>query len=316
MKNIFGLISASIGSVALTLCIALLGQSASASGDQLGALDANASLLTKSTLVQGEPIILRYSVSNTSDQKLGLNWEGAEGYSLALTDQTGATTPLEQKQSPKAGFHPVLDPFMPSGGKYEVLFAVPEQTMKLQPGKYTLTVRVRLPYTTADASEENPLVIEKEIKVSGNVFSRVFSFPLTVTAPNDGVLRARAASLLKAISTLPYGPEYIAGTDALFYMPEAQAAASWQALATHPNAMNASLIADRLGNVGSVKASDLLLKMLDNPALSTDNSIFVSRKLAEVYNSGGSDVRSHLKNTMMQRGVNLPNEVPVSQPTD
>ena len=316
MTNRFKIAALQVVFGTFALCLVSCCRSVTAGTDHLGALDAQVSLLTKSTFVQGEPIILHYKVSNTSDQKLGVTWEDKAGYSLALTDQTGVISVIQQNQPPKRGAYAVLDPFMRSGGKYETFFAVPQRGVNLHPGRYTLNVRVRLPYTTAESNEENPLRIEKEIKASGNVFSRTFRFPLTVTAPNDGVLRAKAASLLKSISALPYGPEYIADIDALFSMPEAQAAASWQELAAHPNAMSAGLIADRLGDVGSAKASDLLLKMLDNPALSPDNSVFVSRKLAEVYNSGGSGVRSHLKNTMMQRGVNLPNEVPVSQPTD
>lgn len=316
MTHRFMLNALQVGCAIFALCIAPFCPPASAGSDHLGALGAKVSLRTKSTFVQGEPIVLRYSVLNTSDQKLGLDWEGAQGYSLALTDQARATTAIEQKKTSTAGFHLLLDPFMRGGGKYEAFVVVPQRSLNLRPGRYTLTVHVRLPYTIAESSEENPFVIEKQIQASGNVFSRVFSFPLTVTAPNDGVLRARAASLLKSISARQYGPEYIADIDALFSMPEAQAASSWQELATHFNAINAGLIADRLGGVGSAKASDLLLKMLDNPALSSDNSMLVSIKLAEIYNSGGSGVRSHLKNTMMQRGVNLPNEVPVSQATD
>ncbi len=316
MTSKFRINALPVGFGIFALCIASFCPMASASNDHLGALDAKVSLLTKSTFVQGEPIVFHYSISNTSDQKLGLDWEGAEGYSLALTDQAGTTTAVKQKQPPKAGYYVLLDPFMRSSGKYETFFAVPQRGVNLHPGRYTLTVQVRLPYTTAEINEENPLKIEKEVKASGNVFSRVFRFPLTVTAPNDGVLRATATSLLKSISTLPYGPEYIADTDALFSMPEAQAAASWQELATHPKTMNAGLIADRLGDVGSVKASDLLLKMLDNPALPPAASMLVSRKLAEIYNSGNATSRSHLRNTMMQRGVSLPDEIAVSQPTD
>ena len=87
-------------------------------------------------------------------------------------------------------------------------------------------------------------------------------------------------------------------------------------LTTHFNAMNACLIAGRLGDIGSVKASDLLLKMLDNPDLPPAASMLVSRKLAEVYNSGSASVRSYLKNTMTQRGSYLPNKIAVSQPID
>jgi len=315
MTNILKSNVLQVGCAVFALCIAPFCQQASASSDHLGALDAKVSLLTKSTFVQGQPIILRYLVSNTSDQKLGLDWKGAEGYSLALTDQAGNTNLIQQKQPAKTGAYAELDPFMRSGGKYET-FLVPQRIVNLRPGRYTLTVHVQLPYATAGSNEENPFKIEKEIKASGNVFSRVFRFPLTVTAPNDGVLRTTATSLLKSISTLSYGSEYIADIDALFSMPEAQAAASWQELATHPNTMNAALIADRLGDVGSVKASELLLKMLDNPTLPPAASMLVSRKLAEVYNSGGANVRSHLKNTMMKRGIELPDKVAVSQPTD
>jgi len=316
MTNQFRTSVLQVGFGVFALCIASFCQPASASGDHLGALDAKVSVLTKSAFVQGEPIILHYLISNTSDQKLGLDWEGKEGYSLTLTDQTGAMNVIQQKHPTKRGAYAELDPFMCSGGKYETYFAVPQRDINLHPGRYTLIVHVRLPYAMAESNEENPLVIKKQIKGSGNVFSRVFRFPLIVTAPNDGVLRARAASLLKSISTLPYGPEYIANMDALFSMPEVQAVAIWRELATHPNTMNASLIADRLGDVSSVKASDLLLKMLDNPALPPAASMLVSRKLAEVYNSGSAGVRSHLKNTMASRGSYLPDKIAVSQLTD
>ena len=316
MTNRFRINALQVGFGIFAVCLVSCCRLATAGTDHLGALDTKVSLLTKSTFVQGEPIILHYSVSNTSDEKLGLDWGGKEGYSLALTDQTGAMSVIQHKQPTNRGAYAEMDPFMRSGGKYETFFAIPQRSVNLRPGRYTLTVRVRLPYTTTESNEQNPLKVEKKIKASGNVFSKDFRFPLIVTAPNDGVLRSTAASLLKSISTRPYGPEYIADTDALFSMPEAQAAASWQELATYPNAMNSSLIADRLGSVGSIKASDLLLKMLDNPALPPAASMLVSRKLAEVYNSGNTALRSHLKNAMMQRGVNVPNKVPVSQPTD
>ena len=317
MTNNFRLNVLQIGCAIFALCAASFCQPASANGDHLSALSSKVSLLTKSTLVQGEPIILQYSVFNISDRKIVLDWAGAEGYSLALMDQVGNTVAIEQKQPPKEGYYLTLDPVMRSGGKYETCIAVPQHNVRLRPGRYTLMVRVRLPYTTTDSNEENPLKIESEITASGNIYSRVFRIPLTVTAPNDGALRATAASLLKTLSAKPYGPEYIADVDALFSMPEAQAAPSWQRLLAHPgSSMNIALIIDKLGDVKSVKSADMLLKMLDSPTLSSDNSMFVSRKLEETYNSGDFKVRSHLKNTMAQRGITLPDRITVSQPTD
>ena len=315
MRNIFDLNIVRMMFVVLAIWVTLHGQQTFAA-DHIGALDAQVSLATKTTIVQGEPLILRYSTINTSDQKLGVSWGQTGGYTVLLTDQAGATTVVQQQGVSAKGFHLVPDPFVPVGGKRETYFTVPQRVIDLHPGRYALIVQVRLPYTVADESESNPVRIEKEIQASGNVFRRDFRFPLFIAASNDGVLQATAASLLKTILATPYGPEYIADIDALFSMPEAQAAASWKELVARSNPMSTALIADKLGDVGSVEASDLLLKMLDSPLLSPDNSMFVSKKLAEVYNSGGATVRLHLKNTMMQRGVNLPNEVPISQPTD
>ncbi len=295
--------------------IALNGQHVFAT-DHMGALDAQVSLATKTTFVQGEPIILRYSTVNVSDQKIGVDWGQTAGCTLSLTDQAGITTVVQQQGVPAKGFHLVADPFVPVGGKRETYFTVPQRVIGLHPGRYTLSVRVQLPYTVAESNEENPLVIEKKIKASGNVFSRTFRFPLTVTAPNDSLLRATAASLVKTILTPPSGPEAQADMEALFSMPEAQAEPSWRELVAHSNPMNAALIADKLGNVDSVKAANLLLEMRDNPSLSPESSAFVSEKLAQMYNSGSVALRSHLKNTMAQRGISLPDKIAVSQPTD
>ena len=272
--------------------------------------------MTRAAFVQGEPIVLRYTTTNISDQRLGLTWGQTAGYTVSLIDEAGATTVVQQQITPARGFHLVPDPFMPAGDKREVYFTIPQQDISLHPGRYTLTVQVRLPYTTADEHEESPLKIEQDVQASGNVLKRAFRFPLMITASDNTVLRATAASLLRTILATPYGPEYQADMEALFSMPEAQAAASWQALVAHSDTMNTALIADRLGNVGSVKAANLLFDMLDDPALSPDNSMFISEKLARMYNSSNVNLRSYLKNTMTQRGITLPDKVTISQVTD
>lgn len=316
MKNVVKSRIFHIGSIVLALLAMSLGHSAFAEGDRLGALDAKVSVVTKTTFVQGEPIILRYLTANVSDQRLGVSWGQTAGYTVSLTDQAGATNVVQQQITPARGLHLVPDPFMPVGSKRESYFTVPQRLISLYPGRYTLTVQVRLPYTTADENEENPLKIEQKVQASGTVFSRVFRFPLLITASNDSVLRATAASLLKTIVATPYGPECQADMEALFSMPESQAAASWKELVARSGSINEALIADKLGDVGSVKAADLLLKMLDKPSLSSDNSMFISEKLAQIYNSGSVSLRSHLQNTMMERGLEMPSKIAVSEVTD
>ena len=148
-----------IGSIALVLFVMLLGHPAFADSDHLGALDAKVTMITKATFVQGEPIILRYTTTNLSDQRLGLSWGQMGGYTVSLTDQAGATTVVQQQITHARGFHLVPDPFVPAGSKREAYFAIPQHGISLHPGRYTLAVQVRLPYTTADEHEENPLKI-------------------------------------------------------------------------------------------------------------------------------------------------------------
>ncbi len=316
MKNKFSSNALCVRAVALAFGVLCLSLAAHASSDNLGVLSAKVSLLSKPSIVQGEPIVLRYSVQNNSEQKIGVSWGKTDGRVFTLTSQSGATRTIEQKQSSSEGFHVVTDPFMRSGGSYEAYLVVPQKAASLRPGKYVFAVSVQLPYTTTNAGEDNPVKIEKDISDSGDVYTHVFRFPITVTAADDGALRTAATSLLKTISITPYGPKYQADLEALLSLPEAQAAESWRELTDHLTATNTALVADRLGDTGSVKASDLLLKMLDNPTLSPDDSSAIKDKLAEMYNSGTASLRSYLKSAMMQRGVNLPNQVPISQPTD
>ena len=86
MTNVYKLSILQLASIGFALYITFLGQAACASSDHLNALEAGVSLLTKSTFVRGEPIILRYAVLDGAAW-LASAWQSCGGTAYRLVIQ-------------------------------------------------------------------------------------------------------------------------------------------------------------------------------------------------------------------------------------
>lgn len=291
---------------------------ARANNDTYKALSVQVSLTSARKIVLGEPITLHSKVSNISDKKVGVHWGEGNWYSFSLTDDKGKSVTFMAPRSKPApvGFRAVPDPFIEHGRQVQKFLTITQHLAVPRPGNYTLILHVRLPYTVVETTEEDPTKAEDEINAQDNVFSQDYIFRLSVAPANDLVLRAKANALMQMISTEPFGPMLQANTAALFSMPEAQALASWEALAHNVRPVNAGGIADALAGIHSVRAVDLLVEMLDNPNLSFNEASLVRAKIDESYNSGNATVKRHIKALAASRGTSMPDKVVISQPSD
>lgn len=291
----------------------------SADADTITPVDVKLSLDTPSTIVQGEPILLRYIITNRSpNQKLGTHMGiyDTEWYTLTLTDSVGNSAPpiadLRPAQ-PRGAFTWKGGLLGPSDHDDDYIVVTRSFTVT-HPGKYILTAHVHLPYGTAPASAEG--LAEPYIQAAGTVFTHDYVFPLTVLPPDNATLQKTAASLEKAVVDKNAPPEANrrrqVQEEALFAMPEAAAAESWKALA----GIDATGTAKQLKRVNTPGAADILADLYANPTLSVEQHAAVGQSLNEMYNGGDDRLKTHLQGIGKSFGLTLPPKIAVPETID
>ncbi len=310
-------------------CLSAGGTSMNANaGPQTSApLEARVSVNGNSTIVLGEPISLYYSITNISDDQgvgkgvgIGLGTNETQWYQLSLTDEAGRSAqiiPDERSLSPR-GLHSTGTYFLSPNGHKEDHIAVTKFFQIMHPGKYNLVVQVHIPYAAGSVTKEASLTsdLESDIKSSNTTLVDRFVFPIMVTKADPARLEARANALREAATAERYGQKYRALLDALFSMPEAQAASSWKSLANNADRMDAELIADQLARIHSITTADLLVQMLDSTKLSADETSYIKTKINQNYNSGDVGLKAHIKSLAANRGIEMSDEVAIPQPSD
>lgn len=289
-------------------------------------LSIEVSLATPPTIVLGEPVILHYKISNTSAGNVGIRLGDHDDawYTLSLVDAAGrkakARTDLFTEDAfPEdlGGARALPHPYIAAGDRRESdivvtrLFAIP------RPGKYILTVHVQASYAPVPATQENPSRLEAALDANGDVLTQTYTVALNINNADPARISAAAEALRQQIAH-PRDRDFgrvQALSDALFSMPEAQAAASWEALAA-VDGKSVGLIADRLRRVHSIKAADILAQMMHNPNLPPDEIPFVSRCLNQMYNTGDARLREHIRQIAASSGITLPDRVNVPQIAD
>jgi len=307
---------------AFSLCCTVLFLSASSCQADQAPMSVEATLVTPATITLGEPITLRYKLSNSSgDQKLTVlsGIYNTAWYTLSLKDTKGSQVPLIPDTRPlnPPGFHAgdvATFATAESRDSWQDGYIVASKSLSVpRSGKYILTLHIHASYTLVAPTLENPVLMKTMMNSAGTVFFQDFNFPLTVTTANPTVLQAKANALKEAIDKEQSSALLRPEMDELFSMPEAQASPVWEKMALQAGPMSKDLIADKLANLHSKGAADILLKMIDNPQ---SNSEFVSRRLSEVYNGGDPTLRDHIKSAALQKGIQLPDQITLPQVTD
>ncbi len=298
---------------ACTALIALAGVSAQA---QTPGADLNAaiSLASSSTITQGEPVILRYSIKNEfqATRFIGMREDCSNWLSLSLVDASGhavagRSVPTARQQDSGNSFGSLTSNFSTPGliNAHSTLegYVVASQWFPTQAaGRYTLVAHVHLFYRVVAASAP----------ADGEVSAQDISFPLTIAKADTARLRSTGQNLEKTILRLspaePVAKRNIL-INALFSMPSAQAAPSWQALLSDPSS-SFWVLSEAVEDLVWLKpadAPDILMGMLLKPGPTQDKHITsaVINGMARVYRGSNPLLRQHIRALYASHGEPL-----------
>jgi hypothetical protein len=291
------------------LLAALTTASIPASADNATApvFDVQASLITPKEINLGEPILVYCNIKNVSGQDAVVRMSKfeAEWYTVTLCDVNNglvAPTALESPSTSAAETSPVSparNTFSHSGETFNRYILVNKLSTIQHPGKYIITLHVRLPYTLVDdASLPGALKT-----MPGAMQTQDIVLPILVTKPSVEHIHATAIALQKAVSDPTIGGDLVrADMDALFSMPETQVSAIWRDLANIPS-MNNDLVATELTGLKSETSINILAQMLDNPSL---HCTPISDRLNTLYNNGTPSLRDYIKKIAATHGIEMP----------
>lgn len=290
--------------IVMLFALALATLPAYADNDSVGPFNIQASLITPTHITLGEPILVRYQIANDSGQRVAahLGNYGTDWYTLTMRDAQGvavATIPDPRPAHPQ-GAHSTQNGFFHDGQTSTDYIPVTKQLSIQHTGQYTLTIHVNLPYAVDDTSVEG--ASDALATASGLIQTQDITIPILVTDADPIRLQATAENLRKASIDGQNGQLALANMDALFSMPEAQAAASWRALAFTPS-MFTDAVASELAELHSAIGVDILAEMSAIPGL---NCTPISDRLNKLYNAGTPALREHIKAIVRQHGFEMP----------
>lgn len=276
---------------------------AAGDGSTTPVLSVQASLVTPAHISLGEPIMVRCDVKNVSGQTAAVHIRsGTDWYTLVLRDSHGFIVPAALENRPTHSTEPywTMNAFLQDGDNFREYIPIGKYAVMQHAGKYVLTIHVNLEYALiADAQIGSP---EALTKVSCLSQEQDIMLPLLVTPTDPVRLRNVAEALRTASVDGKGGIPARAEMDELFSMPEAQAGASWRALALKPS-ISTDLVASELEDLHTATGADILAEMLDAPGLVCAP---ISDRLNRLYNVGSPALRDHIKTIASQRGFQLP----------
>lgn len=292
------------GVVAIVSFLGMIAAPAFADGSAVGPFSIQASLVTPAQITLGEPILIRYKLTNASSQRAvtHLGIYGTEWYTLAMRDAHGVPVPLipDPRPTHPQGAYSSKSGFFRVGSSDTDYIPVTRRLAIQHPGQYTLTIHARLPYVVDDALTEG--ASEALADASGFTQMQDITFPILVTPADPTRLQATAETLRKASADGLNGPLARAYMDALFSMPEAQAAASWRSLALKPS-MDTGVVANELAELRSATGVDILNEMMDVPGV---HCTPITDGINRLYNAGTPALKKHIKAIARERGFEMP----------
>lgn len=278
--------------------------------------------LVSSSVILGEPIVLRYRLTNTSEQGITVHMgrDQKDWMTMRLEGPSKTTVP------------PRLDPRLRRGGIYSTgirlsaessaagYIIVSQRFLVSQAGDYNLSLDVLAPYEAYFQDGKAPPRSEEQ-PATKNVLAESHAFSLTVTAAQPTRLGAIAEALWESAAQGSNAKRTML-LEALFSMPEEYASESWRAAATDPRLLHSRLfIADQLERLSTIAAADILAEMVLNtpegvvsqPASDGAKSpitfsFSVHRQFHNLYFHADPSLKAHLTKMYNDRGLAVPDK--------
>lgn len=292
--------------VFLAICVTTWGctqATALADAPQPGILEL---ALTKSTITLGEPLILKYRVSNPENQRMHVNIDSdlSRWLTMRLNDASGH--PVRRTQiddaATQATYHPITDG-VPVGPKsqHEGFLVLSQNFEPVQAGRYQLELSAHLAYAWGGRN-----VINGTSESEQN-----YSLPLMVTARDPQRLRAIAESLRQTVLGTKDVDQYRLANKALFSMRDPACLPVWRELATDAkiDPWKAVDVMDQLQDVGSVSACDILAEMQSvAPERWSQTGTAPFEVLQRMWRPATPEVKQHINQLLEEAGVPAVNE--------
>lgn len=265
-------------------------------------------LATPSTIVQGEPILLHFKINNSDnvDYTALRGTESKGWYSIKVSDTKGRPVSPRDEAHPLSSLEKFTQkPVTLQSNSYFQGYIVPKP-MLVNPGKYTLSVHVRLPYGV-DPYTGITTTVPTPDRMTG-IYQNDYTFPLTVLPPDAARLQARAGALEKVASDSRSMSWHPALVEELCSISEEQAWPSWQALADDPNATATAKVelAQQMVRLHTNRSVDVLAHLVWESTPRFCDAGSATGFLMDAYTVGGGPVKQHVKDVFAQHGVPFP----------
>ena len=269
-------------------------------------------MTTRNTIMQGEPIVLHYRVTNTGGKELamGINMDETRFLTQSIEDASGEITPGHRPTDTTDDQSGLFNGgAIASHSSLAGDVVVNQWFRSLAPGAYMLSVHTSIYYSDADQiartaahSDVGDFRQDRED----------FQFPIVVTLATPSRLQATAQQLEQEIVQQPAWnssqKKLLLGE--LFSLPEAEALPSWKKLATSSLPFWAlDDVIDNLMHIKTAATADILIDMIASNSQKPNADIYVSSALvnamAVTYRDGGLPLRQHIRTLYASRGVPL-----------
>lgn len=269
-------------------------------------------LATPSDIMQGQAIVLRYAIRNSSPRRLiGIQQDPYfnHWYTLTLTDADGkSATPVPDARPPHpAGAYPLPDGTIRPNATRESDIVVNRCFSAAHPGKYTLTVSVNMPYVDLGEISYVPDDLESQVKTTRTFLKKSYTFSLNVQPADPGRMHHIASSLQQKYlgESDPARRQFF--MDQLFAMPEDNAAISWRALAMDSTLPDRFEIAKALCLTQSKTAADILVQMeYEMPVKTTlGQAVSLLPLIQQMSKQGDAELKQFIDQRLARHGMSV-----------
>ena len=309
-----------ISSVAFLIAGGICQRSAYANPHISDAVSIQMSLLSSSQFSLGEPIVLRYRLTNVSHQDVtayvgpdapgpaSINGE-MRWLKIKITDTNGNEVPA--LPNPDVVQHSGLQFTgcrVQAGQSQQGYVVLSKSYVFSHPGYYSLVVVAQIPFDSGETPTENAPGQELPFEAPpAYLASQRFSCSLRVMPKDLQKLQALAGNLRGGVTSEPDVAKTTMLIESLFSLPEEQAWPEWQTLASDPTLSQFTQVTviQQLRRINTLKATDILAQALwaSSTGTSAAAKANINGALQSMYLGGDTKVKRHVRSLYVAHGV-------------
>ncbi len=210
---------------------------------------------TSSKISLGEPLILKYKITNPESRRVSVSLDPDERrwLSMKMFDASGHSVPALPAPPPSLRHRPTAGAGLDPNGHQENYVVVSQVFQPTQPGQYRLDLSTHLTYSWEDGDEADERSTDNQH----------CTFVVTVTAKDPERLHSVAEGFRQTALHEVSASKYQTAIKALFSMHDPECLPVWREIADDPalDPWRATDVMHQLAKASSTTASDILAEM-------------------------------------------------------